>query len=60
MGIREAAYACGLVQPRLFLPMHYGTFANQQMDVERLAAEVSVRAPKTTVARWVPGGRVEY
>jgi hypothetical protein len=26
----------------------------------RLAAEVSVRAPETTVARWAPGGRIEY
>ncbi len=60
MGIREAAYACGLLQPRLCLPIHYGTFPNQAMDLDRLVAEVGVRSPKTVVARWTPGGSVEY
>jgi L-ascorbate metabolism protein UlaG (beta-lactamase superfamily) len=60
MGVREAGYACGLVAPRLFLPIHHGTFPNQQMDVSRLVEEVRVRAPKTTVGKWSPGESVEF
>jgi L-ascorbate metabolism protein UlaG (beta-lactamase superfamily) len=60
MGIREAAYACALIRPRLFLPIHYGTFPTQQMDLNRLIEEVRVRAPRVTVGEWSPGGSVEY
>lgn len=60
MGIREAAYACGLIHPRLFLPIHYGTFPNQQVDLNHLIEEVRVRAPRVTVGTWSPGVSVEY
>jgi len=26
MGVKEAAYAAHLIRPRVFIPMHYGTF----------------------------------
>ncbi len=60
MGIREAAFACALLQSRLFLPIHHGTFPNQQADIDRLVAEVRVRAPKAAVARWAPGESLEF
>ena len=60
MGIREAAYACGLIRPRLFLPIHYGTFPNQQMDLSRLMDEVRVRSHSTVVGKWAPGESIEY
>jgi L-ascorbate metabolism protein UlaG (beta-lactamase superfamily) len=59
MGYREAAYAAALVQPRVFIPIHYGTFPDQMLDVQRLQAEIAVRAPKVRLMLLEPGQSFE-
>lgn len=51
MGYREAAYATSLVHPKLFLPIHFDTFPNQRLDINRLLEEVRMRSPHVTVGR---------
>ena len=55
MGIREAAYAAGLVHPTYFLPIHYDTFPNQKADMDALEREMKVRAPHVEMIRWSVG-----
>jgi len=59
MGYREAAYAASLIRPRVFIPIHYGTFANQMLEVKRLEAEMKVRAPKVCLVQLQPGESYE-
>ena len=46
MGYREAAYAASLLLPEALIAIHHGTFANQMLDMDRLEAEMKVRAPR--------------
>ncbi len=60
MGYREAGYAASLIHPRYFIPIHYDTFPNQKLDLEKLEREMKFRAPHVQVVRWTPGGTFEY
>ena len=55
MGYREAAYAAGLILPKYLIPTHYGTFEDQQLDLEKLEMELKVRAPKVELVGIKPG-----
>jgi L-ascorbate metabolism protein UlaG (beta-lactamase superfamily) len=59
MGYREAAYAAALILPDVLLPIHHGTFPNQVLDLDRLEAEMKVRAPRVRLVRLQPGGSFE-
>jgi len=54
MGYREAAYAASLIWPRYVIPTHYGTFPDQSLDLDRLEAEMKVRAPGVELIRLKP------
>jgi len=60
MGVREAGYAASLIHPKCFLPIHYDTFPNQRLNVNKLIEEIKIRAPYVTVVRWKPGETYEY
>lgn len=55
MGIREAAVAARLLQPRVLVPIHYDTFPNQPADLEELARQVGHTSPDTRVVPLRPG-----
>lgn len=55
MGYREAAYAASLVWPEYFMPTHFGTFDDQQLDLDKLDAEMTIRAPGVKLIRLKPG-----
>lgn len=55
MGPAEAALAVKLLQPRLVLPLHFGTFPPLTGTPEQLAALVENHVE---VARWVPGDTI--
>ena len=59
MGYREAAYAASLVWPEYFIPTHYGTFDDQQLDLGKLEAEMKVRAPGVKLVPLKPGESFE-
>jgi len=59
MGVREAALAASLVRPHAFIPIHHGTFANQMLDMKRLEAEMTVRAPTVRLVALQPGESFE-
>jgi L-ascorbate metabolism protein UlaG (beta-lactamase superfamily) len=59
MGYREAAYAVSLVWPMYLIPTHYGTFDDQQLDLDKLEAEMEVRAPGVKLVRLKPGEHFE-
>jgi L-ascorbate metabolism protein UlaG (beta-lactamase superfamily) len=49
MGPREAAYACKLLQPKMVIPMHFGTFpvlTGKPSDLQKLAPNMEVREMK--------------
>lgn len=57
MSPSEAAYACGMLKPKVVIPMHYGTFplltgtpADLRQGVERLGIEVVAPKPGETIA----------
>jgi L-ascorbate metabolism protein UlaG (beta-lactamase superfamily) len=60
MGYREAGYAASLLHPEHFLPIHFGTFPNQQLQIEKLIEEVKFRAPRVKVFSWKPEDFFEY
>jgi L-ascorbate metabolism protein UlaG (beta-lactamase superfamily) len=60
MGYREAGYAASLIHPQYFIPIHYDTFPNQKLDLEKLEKEMKFRAPHVVVVRWKPGATFEY
>jgi len=60
MGYREAGYAASLLHPKYFIPIHYDTFPNQKLDLNKLVDEIKVRAPHVIVIRWKPGEVFEY
>jgi len=41
MGPREAAYACGLLKPKVVIPMHFGTFPALTGTVPELASRIA-------------------
>lgn len=59
MGYREAAYAASLIWPEYFIPTHYGTFNDQQLDLDKLETEMKVRAPGVKLVRLKPGESFE-
>jgi len=60
MGVKEAAYAAHLVKPRVFIPMHYGTFPDQQANLGRLSDLVKTLAPSTELIVLKPGESYNY
>ncbi|MEM2904666.1 MAG: metal-dependent hydrolase [Candidatus Bathyarchaeia archaeon] len=60
MGVREAAYAAHLIQPEVFIPMHYGTFPDQTADLEKLSDLVRKLAPSTRLIILKPGESLSY
>ncbi|MGQ9696216.1 MAG: metal-dependent hydrolase [Thermodesulfobacteriota bacterium] len=60
MGYREAGYATSLLHPEYFLPIHFGTFPNQQLNIEKLIEEIKFRTPRVKVVSWKPGDYFEY
>jgi L-ascorbate metabolism protein UlaG (beta-lactamase superfamily) len=56
MGPKEAALAVRFLEPRLVLPLHFGTFPPLTGTPEQLAALVDGSAQ---VFRWTPGETVE-
>ena len=49
MGPREAAYACKLLQPKMVIPMHFGTFpvlTGKPSDLQKLVPNIQVREMK--------------
>jgi L-ascorbate metabolism protein UlaG (beta-lactamase superfamily) len=60
MGYREAGYAASLIHPKYFIPIHYDTFPNQKLNLNKLLEEIKVRAPHVEVVRWKPGEAFEY
>jgi L-ascorbate metabolism protein UlaG (beta-lactamase superfamily) len=59
MGYREAAYAAALLWPECVIPTHYGTFDDQQLDLDQLEAEMKIRAPGVNLVRLKPGESYE-
>ncbi|MBA7716363.1 MAG: metal-dependent hydrolase [Anaerolineales bacterium] len=59
MGYREAAYAASLIWPEYLIPTHYGTFDDQQLDLDQLEAEMKIRAPGVKLVRLKPGESFE-
>jgi len=59
MGYREAAYAASLVWPEFLIPTHFGTFDDQQLDLDKLEAEMKIRAPGVKLIRLKPDERFE-
>ena len=59
MGYREAAYAASLIWPEYFIPIHFGTFDDQQLDLDKLSAEMKIRAPGVKLIRLKPGEKFE-
>lgn len=59
MGYREAAYAVSLLLPDYVIPTHYGTFQNQPLDIEKLKAEMAIRAPGVKLVGLRPSENFE-
>jgi len=59
MGFREAAYAAGLVLPEYLIAIHHGTFPNQMLNLDKLAAEMAIRAPRVQLVYIQPGESFE-
>ena len=55
MGVREGAYAASLVLPDYLIAVHHGTFEDQMLDLDELASEMKVRAPRVQLVRIQPG-----
>jgi len=59
MGFREAGYAASLLHSRYFIPIHYDTFPNQRLDLDKLEQEIGFRAPGVRMVRWKVGDSVK-
>lgn len=53
MGPKEAALATRFLEPKIVLPLHFGTFPPLKGTPEELAALVDA---SVQVVRWHPGG----
>jgi len=60
MGIREGAYAAALILPEYLIAVHHGTFEDQMLDLDQLASEMKVRAPRVQLVRIRPGESYVY
>jgi len=60
MGVREAAYAAHLIRPKVFIPMHYGTFPDQKADLQELRDLLKAFAPFTNLIVLKPGESFNY
>ncbi|MEM1964231.1 MAG: metal-dependent hydrolase [Candidatus Caldarchaeum sp.] len=60
MGVREFAYACKILKPKLAIPCHYDTFPRQRLDKEKLKQAVSVMSPSTKLVFLNPGESLRY
>lgn len=52
MGIRDAAEAVAMVQPKYCVPQHYNTFPAIEQDPAQFKALVEEKSPETTC--WIP------
>jgi L-ascorbate metabolism protein UlaG (beta-lactamase superfamily) len=59
MGYRETAYAAALISPTYLIPVHHGTFADQELDMEELRTAMRVRTPKVRLVTLAPGESFE-
>ena len=59
MGAREAAYAASFILPEYLLAIHHGTFPDQMLDLDQLAAEMAIRAPRVQLIALEPGDSFE-
>ncbi|HWR35140.1 MAG TPA: metal-dependent hydrolase [Clostridia bacterium] len=51
MGPREVEYACGLLRPKVLIPMHFGTFpllSGKPEDLEKMAHELGIEVMAMT------------
>jgi L-ascorbate metabolism protein UlaG (beta-lactamase superfamily) len=55
MGPKEAALAVRLLEPKVVLPLHFGTFPPLKGTPEQLAALID---PGIQLVRWAPGDSV--
>lgn len=55
MGAEEAAEAVKLIQPKIVIPIHYGTFPVLASTAEEFIKNVKERAPKVKVIALNPG-----
>ena len=60
MGVREAAYAAGLLLPDIVIPIHHSTSPNQVVDMEQLSNRMRVRAPKVSLVQLAPDESFVY
>lgn len=59
MGPEEAAFACKLIQPKIVIPEHYGTFPVLTQDCEIFKKHVRRHAPQVKVLDLIPGKKVD-
>lgn len=55
MGSDEAAYACQLIQPKIVIPEHYGTFPMLEQDCSHFSKKILATLPETRVIEAEPG-----
>jgi L-ascorbate metabolism protein UlaG (beta-lactamase superfamily) len=60
MGIREFAYACKILKPKIAIPCHYDTFPRQKLDKEKLKEAVYIMSPSTKLVFLNPGESLNY
>ncbi len=58
MGPVEAAYACSLIQPKIVIPEHFGTFPALEQSTERFKQELARVAPQVKMLELKPGKTV--
>ncbi len=59
MGYRETAYAAALISPTYLIPVHHGTFADQELNMDELKIAMRVRAPRVRLITLAPGESFE-
>lgn len=59
MGPDEAAYACKLINPKIVIPEHFGTFPVLTQDTDRFAGQLQKHAPQTRMLEVKPGEKVD-
>lgn len=59
MGPEEAAFACKLIQPKIAIPEHYGTFPVLVQTSAGFKQEIGKLAPQVKVLDIAPGHRIE-
>ena len=60
MGIREYAYACKMLSPKVAIPCHYDTFPRQRQGMNELRQAMAVMAPGTELVTLQPGQSYTY